>query len=115
MCTLDKIKQLLKEQGKTQKDLTDFLGLKKTTFTSWNAGLNTSYTKHISKIAEFLNVSTDYLLNDEKKQDDDIRFALWGGDADIVDDEMMQDVRDFAKLIAEKKKRKMKEQNDSQS
>lgn len=62
MHTLDKIQSLLKEQHKTQKNLTDFLGLKKTTFTSWKSGKNTSYTKHIGKIAEFLDVSTDYLL-----------------------------------------------------
>lgn len=62
MHTLDKIQLLLKEQHKTQKNLTDFLGLKKTTFTSWKSGKNTSYTKHIGKIAEFFDVSADYLL-----------------------------------------------------
>lgn len=115
MCTLDKIIKLLDEQGKTQKDLTDYIGVTKNTFTNWKNGNNSSYKKHISKIAEFLNVSTDYLLTDDEKQDDNIRFALWGGDAEIVDDEMMQDVRDFAKLIAEKKKRKLREQHDKRS
>ena len=62
MHTLDKIQLLLKEQHKTQKDLTDFLCLRKTAFTSWKSGKNTSYTKHIGKIAEFFNVSADYLL-----------------------------------------------------
>lgn len=62
MHTLDKIQLLLKEQHKTQKNLTDFLGLKKTTFTSWKSGKNTSYTKHVGKIAEFFDVSADYLL-----------------------------------------------------
>lgn len=62
MHTLDKIQILLSEQHKSQKDLTDYLGLKKTTFTSWKSGKNTSYNKHIGKIAEFLGVSTDYLL-----------------------------------------------------
>lgn len=67
MATLDKIKALLKEQNKTQKQLMDYLGLGKTAFTGWNSGANTSYNKHIGKIAEFLNVSTDYLLYDENK------------------------------------------------
>lgn len=71
MATLDKIKALLKEQNKTQKQLMDYLGLGKTAFTGWNSGANTSYNKHIGKIAEFLNVSTDYLLYDENKNTPD--------------------------------------------
>ena len=36
-----------------------------------------------------------------------LKIALWKGYEDIVDDEMVEDVEDFAKLLAEKKKRKM--------
>ncbi len=63
MATFDKIQTLLKDQHKTQKQLMDYLGLGKTAFTGWKTGANTSYLKHIGKIAEFLGVSTDYLLD----------------------------------------------------
>lgn len=62
LATLDRIIMLLKEQHKTQKQLMDYLGLGKTAFTGWKNGDNSSYKKHIDKIAEFFNVSTDYLL-----------------------------------------------------
>ena len=62
MCTLNKISKLLKEQKKTQKDLTDYLGLTKNTFTNWKGGTSASYLKHIGQIAEYLGVSADYLL-----------------------------------------------------
>lgn len=62
MGTLDKILDLLREQNKKQIELTNYLGISKNVFTSWKSGKNTSYTKHIGKIAEFLDVSTDYLL-----------------------------------------------------
>ena len=62
MNTLEKIIKLLDEQGKTQKDITDHLGLKKSAFTKWKSGRNTSYIKHIGKIAAFLGTSADYLL-----------------------------------------------------
>lgn len=78
MATLDKIKALLKEQNKTQKQLMDYLGLGKTAFTGWNSGANTSYNKHIGKIAEFLNVSTDYLLYDENKNTPDEQMLTEG-------------------------------------
>lgn len=66
MSTLDKISALLKEQKKTQKDLMDYLGLEKSTYTTWKSKKvnNKSYKKYIKEIAEFLNVSTDYLLCD---------------------------------------------------
>ncbi len=63
--TLTKILLLLKDQHKTQKELMNFLGLGKTAFTGWKNGANSSYLKHIGKIAEFFNVSTDYLLGKE--------------------------------------------------
>ena len=63
--TLNKILLLLKQQHKTQKELMSFLGLGKTAFTGWKSGANNSYLKHIGKIAEFFNVSTDYLLGKE--------------------------------------------------
>ncbi len=69
MDTLNKILFLLKEQEKTQKDLMDYLGLGKTAFTGWKSGANTSYLKYISKIAEFLEVSTDYLLGVQNSYD----------------------------------------------
>lgn len=62
MDTLDKISALLKEQGKTQKELTDYLGLTKNAYTSWKSGTNKSYLKHLPQIAEFFDVSVDYLL-----------------------------------------------------
>ena len=65
MCTLDRIMQLLKQQGKKQKDLTDFLGLTKNTFTNWKGGHSESYKKFLPQIAEFLNVSVDWLVGKE--------------------------------------------------
>ena len=62
METLHKISALLKEQKKTQNQLTDFLGVRKTTYSAWKSGRNTSYKKYLPEIAEFLGVSVDYLL-----------------------------------------------------
>lgn len=62
MDTLERIIQLLKEQKKRQKDLTDYLGITKNAFTNWKSGNNTSFIKYLPKIADFLNVSVDVLL-----------------------------------------------------
>lgn len=64
LSTLDKIIFLLNESGKTQKELTTYLGITNNAFTDWKSGRIKSYRKHIPQIAEFFHVSTDYLLND---------------------------------------------------
>ena len=68
MNTIEKISKLLKEQGKKQKELTDYLGISQNAFTDWKSGRINSYTKHLSKIAEFLSVSVDYLLDNGEKE-----------------------------------------------
>ena len=61
MDTLHRIINELKTNGKSQKDLTDFLGLKQSAFTDWKNGKTASYEKQLPRIAEYLGVSIDYL------------------------------------------------------
>ena len=84
MNTLDKINHLLKQQNKKQKDLTDFLSISKNVFTDWKSGKNTSYLKHIRKIAKFLNVSVDYLLGVEKKEANPLLKELTSEQAELI-------------------------------
>ena len=66
MSIIDKISYLLKENNYNQSDLLDYIGIqRRATFTEWKNGTSASYKKYINKIAEFFNVSTDYLLNDK--------------------------------------------------
>ena len=60
--TLERIIEQCKESGKTQKELTEELCLGQYAFSEWKSGKSKSYTKYIYHIAEFLNVSVDYLL-----------------------------------------------------
>lgn len=62
MDTLTKIFYLLDQNNKSQSDLAEYLGVGKQLLTNWKSGLNTSYKKYIDKIADYFNVSTDYLL-----------------------------------------------------
>ena len=63
---IEKIQNLLKEQGKDQKDLCQHLNLSKSTFSSWKSGVTNSYMKKLPEIAEYLGVSVEYLLGKEK-------------------------------------------------
>lgn len=72
MSTFDNILNLLKEQNKKQKELTDYLGISKNQFTDWKSGRIKSYNKHLDKIAEFFNVSVDYLLTGVETQQESL-------------------------------------------
>lgn len=109
-----KYEELCKNAKKTTTGVANELGVAKSTVAYWRANHNVIPKQEILiKIADYFNVSVDYLLGAMQKEnptansDEVLRFALWEGDSDIVDDEMIEDVKDFAKLLAEKKKRKM--------
>lgn len=110
MCTLNKITDLLKKQQKSQKDLTDFLGLTKNSYSNWKSGNNNSYMKYLPQIADFLNVSVDFLLGKEKNtaenNDKALMFALYGGEHQDITPAMLDKVREFARFVREEEKRK---------
>ena len=66
---LDRIDKERKAQNKSQAELCKYIGISKNAYTNWKSGHMKSYEKYLPVIAEFLNVSVDYLLgNSEKKE-----------------------------------------------
>lgn len=62
MGTLDKIIELLAIQKRQQKELTDYLGIEKSTFSAWKNGKSASYKKYLPEIASFFSVTVDELV-----------------------------------------------------
>ena len=62
METVNKIVELITKSGITEKQFLNTIGLNVTALSDWKTGKNKSYKKHINRIAEYFNVSTDYLL-----------------------------------------------------
>lgn len=114
MSTIDRICELLKEQGKMQKDLTDYLGVSKNHFTDWKSGRIKSYMKHLPQIADFFGVSVDFLLGKEDNLQKEIsptadgneavKVALFGGDTEVTD-EMWNEVMNYAEFLKQKYKK----------
>lgn len=79
--------------------------------TAWKNG-STPNGELISTIADYFNVTTDYLLEKEtssKKDpasDDQIKFALFG--TTEVDDELYEDIKKIAKIQQQLKAEKAK-------
>ena len=84
----ERIERLLSDQGKTKQSLEQLLGLSRGTYSNWKLGKSKSYLKQIDVIAEFLNVSPNYLLRG-------IEDAPDSGTQTPIEDEML---RVFRKL-----------------
>ena len=105
MEVLNRIIYLLKENKKKQMELTDYLGISKNAFTNWKIGDNTSYMKHLPKIAEFFNVSVDYLLGKETPTtENNFTYALYDELAHGLSEEEIQQLKQFADFLRNSKK-----------
>ena len=124
-----RIRQLRSENHISQKTLAKELYVSQQTVAKWEAGASTPNPETLSKIADYFNVSVDYLLGktdikkapahgeqgrDEFELSDgmeNLKFALFGGDGiEDIDDEMMEDVKAYAKFkLQQKQKEKEKD------
>lgn len=111
--------ELCKLKGVSVTKATVEIGLSRTIGTKWKRTGATPNGETLNKIADYFGVSVDYLLGQETEKaptqegerqisDDDIKFALFGGDGEITD-AMYEEVKRFAHMVklreeAEKKK-----------
>lgn len=56
LCILSNIEELMRQQGKTQRELCRYLGVSASVYSQWKAETSDSYMKHIPKIAKFFGV-----------------------------------------------------------
>lgn len=90
-----------------QKQLTDYLGLKKTAFTDWKSGKSNSYRKYLVEIADYFNVSLDYLVYGKENTStlsDDVKelLAYYNNLSDIDRGKLLGKAETLAELAAEK-------------
>ena len=66
-----KIRDLRKQKRLSQTELGKYIGVSQTTVTAWENGRAEPSSGYLSKLADYFNVSTDYLLGRPEKADDD--------------------------------------------
>ena len=117
----ENIMALCAERGiKGGKMCTD-LGISKGILTDLKAGRKKGMSAATAdKIASYFGVSVGYLLGSEQKEeaptpwgersisDDDIKFALFGGDGEVTD-AMFNEVKNFAAFVKAREQGKTKE------
>lgn len=78
-----RIKELRKEKGLRQSELATTLHVSQQAVGSWETGRTVPGADTLNVLADYFNVTTDYLLGRPEKKDDDTRTA------DIKDDDVI--------------------------
>ncbi len=77
----ERLKSMRLEAKLTQKELAEKLKIGQNTYSYWEKGIRKPVGENLNKLANFFNVSTDYLLGnssikDQKKFDEDLEKSL---------------------------------------
>ena len=90
----DRLKELRKELNLTQEEFAQKIGYTRTAISAWEIGRNEPSNDDMVKLANYFNVSTDYLLgkSDIRNPEEikNVKFANAGGlDTDGLDEDDM--------------------------
>jgi len=101
------LKDLRNERKISQEKLAKHMGVSRSTIAMWESGASEPDNESLKRLSMYFGVSTDYLLendvttNEPQITDEDIMFALFGGDKEITP-EMFEEVKQFARFVKEK-------------
>lgn len=96
--------ELCRRNGTSPNAIREELGASSGSITAWKRGV-LPRPAMVAKIADYFGVTVDYLLGNAESNtisDDDLKFALFGGDGEVTD-EMLAEVRRFAQFLKERK------------
>lgn len=107
----DILKDLRKRENLNQSELAGAIGVSRSTIGMYESGKREPDFETMEAIADYFNVSMDYLHGKPEQQqthaadsDEILMFALYGGDNKDITPGMLEDVRNFAQYIREKRK-----------
>ena len=109
---MNRIKKLRNEKNINQDVLAKLLGLEIAGISKLETGRVPLKDEYIIKLAEYFDVSTDYLLgksdirNPEEFNNDDLHIALSKEDKGVISDELKNKITEYAKFIIEQEKNK---------
>ena len=110
----DRIRDARKASGFTQRQLADRLGVSNTSISNWEKGFSRPDADMIQKLCHILCLEPNYFYGTENApaserkrtvSDEEIKFALFGGDGEITD-AMYDEVKQFAAFIKQREAEK---------
>ncbi|EAC2379306.1 helix-turn-helix domain-containing protein [Listeria monocytogenes] len=96
----DKLKMLRSKTNKTQEDIANILGVSRAAYSHIENGRNEPDMETIVKLANYFEVSTDYLLGRDEIDNSDLLAAHF--DDDLTEDERIE-IEKYLKFIRSQK------------
>lgn len=107
----NRIDSVLKEQGISKQEFYRECEITSSAYSQWNTGKTEPRPATLHRVANYLGLTYEWLISgigDKEKapthegersvNDDDIKFALFGGDGEITD-AMFEEVKRFAHMV----------------
>lgn len=76
MDVVDRLNLLQEQSGMNKKELTKVIGIGHNAFTAWNKGETKPGLKPLIKIAQYFNVSLDWLVFGDNAPDNDLKNVI---------------------------------------
>lgn len=108
---VDRIRDACRDRNLTLAELERALGFGNGVIAKWSKLKTSPPLDRLVAIAHYLDVPVSRITGEESMDrpvldDDELKFALWGGKADTITDEELEEVRRFAAFIAERRLQK---------
>lgn len=100
------------KMGLSPSAAAEAMGFKRSVVTRWANGTKPRQAT-LQRIASFFGCTVEDLEKEKAPSedgergmtDDDLKFALWGGDKEEMDDEDLKAVREYAEFIRDRKRK----------
>lgn len=111
---MNRLKLLREEKKLSQEYVGNLIGISGQALGLYENGKRDIPTKNLTKLAEFFNVSIDYLLgksdirnnNSDKLDDNDLYFKLSQEDKGYISTELKNSIKNYINFVIEEEKKK---------
>ncbi|MGM0214186.1 helix-turn-helix domain-containing protein [Enterococcus sp. AZ109] len=103
-----RLTQLRKQRGLTQNDVAKILGIARTTYSSYEQGRRSPDVDIQNKIADYFNVSLDYLHGREKTDDyllTEKQLRVASHIDDVLVEEQLEEIIHYIEFMKQKKQK----------
>ena len=101
---VSRLKSLRESLNKSQREIAEDLGIERTTYVKYESGANNPSAKRLRQLAEYFNVSIDYLM--DNNPDPSLVNITIDANTDIEKDKYIEKAKElFASLETEEQKK----------
>lgn len=100
--TVERVFALIEERGLRAIDVAKEIGLHKNNFTEWKKGRSKPSAEALAKLADYFDVSVDYLLGRSNLREPLVTIAAHTDDPEGIPPEAQEEIFEFIEFVKHK-------------